>query len=47
MRERYPGYDVLAKRHTPSWNEKTREVVDRRLAIDPHAHPILSTAQNG
>ncbi len=33
MSDRYPGYDVLAKRHTPSWNEKTRQVVDRRLAI--------------
>jgi hypothetical protein len=29
---RYPGYDVLAKRDTPSWNAKTREVIDRRLA---------------
>jgi len=29
---RYPGYDVLAKRHTPSWNEKTRRVIDQRLA---------------
>ena len=26
-----PGYDVLAKRHSPSWNEKTRRV-DRRAA---------------
>jgi Gluconate 2-dehydrogenase subunit 3 len=32
---RFPGYDVLSKRLTPSWNEKTREVVTRRLAIDP------------
>ena len=24
MSARYPHYDVLAKRHTPSWNEKTR-----------------------
>ena len=30
---RYPGYDVLAKRYTPSWNEQTRRVIDRRLAI--------------
>ncbi len=28
---RYPGYDVLDKRDTPSWNEKTREVIGRRL----------------
>jgi hypothetical protein len=33
MPERYPGYDVLAKRHTPSWNEATRRVVDQRLAM--------------
>ena len=33
MPERYPGYDVLAKRHTPSWNEQTRRVVDARLAL--------------
>ena len=25
---RYPGYDVLDKRDTPSWNEKTRAVVE-------------------
>ncbi len=30
---RYPGYDVLAKRDTPSWNEKTREGIAERLAI--------------
>jgi len=29
--ERYPGYDVLTKRHSPSWNDKTREVIDERL----------------
>ncbi|HEX3675550.1 MAG TPA: gluconate 2-dehydrogenase subunit 3 family protein [Rhizomicrobium sp.] len=29
---RYPGYDVLAKRDTPSWNAKTRQVIARRLA---------------
>ena len=28
----YPGYDVLAKRDTPSWNERTRVVVAQRLA---------------
>jgi hypothetical protein len=32
MSPRYPGYDVQAKRNTPSWNAKTREVIDRRLA---------------
>jgi hypothetical protein len=33
MSERYPGYDVEAKRDSPSWNAKTREVIDRRLAV--------------
>lgn len=34
---RYPGYDVLSKRDTPSWDDKTREVIDQRLktAHDP------------
>jgi Gluconate 2-dehydrogenase subunit 3 len=41
MPDRYPGYDVLAKRHTPSWNEKTREVIDRRLAL-PRTPRFLS-----
>lgn len=30
--ERYPGYDVLDKRQTMSWDRATRLVVDRRLA---------------
>ncbi|HUB47352.1 MAG TPA: gluconate 2-dehydrogenase subunit 3 family protein [Acetobacteraceae bacterium] len=30
---RYPGYDVLAKRNTPSWNDQTRRVIDQRLAV--------------
>ncbi len=33
MADRYPGYDVLAKRNTPSWNETTRQVINRRLAV--------------
>ena len=34
MTERhFPGYDVLAKRDTPSWNEVTRKAIDRRLAV--------------
>ena len=32
---RYPGYDVLSKWSGPSWNEQTRRVITRRLAIDP------------
>ena len=30
--ERYPGYDVMRKRFSPSWNDQTRRVVERRLA---------------
>ena len=45
MRERYPGYDVLSKRDTPSWNDKTREVIDRRLAIDPGAYCFFDAAE--
>jgi hypothetical protein len=33
MPDRFPGYDVLSKRWTPSWNHKTREVINRRLAL--------------
>lgn len=29
---RFPGYDVLAKRGTSSWDAVTRAVIDRRLA---------------
>ncbi|MGA7812115.1 gluconate 2-dehydrogenase subunit 3 family protein, partial [Caballeronia sp.] len=29
---RYPGYDVLNKRDTPSWDAATRSVIDQRLA---------------
>jgi len=34
-RNRYPEYDVLAKWSGPSWNDKTREVITRRLSIAP------------
>ncbi|MHB1305294.1 MAG: gluconate 2-dehydrogenase subunit 3 family protein [Acidiphilium sp.] len=30
---RFPGYDVLAKRHTMSWDARTRRAIDRRLAV--------------
>ena len=33
IRRRFPDYDVLANRNTPSWNEQTRRVVDERLQI--------------
>jgi hypothetical protein len=29
----FPTYDVLAKRDSESWNDKTREVIDARLAL--------------
>jgi hypothetical protein len=32
---RYPDYDVLAKWTSPSWNDKTRDVITRRLSIAP------------
>ncbi|WP_299820618.1 gluconate 2-dehydrogenase subunit 3 family protein [uncultured Jannaschia sp.] len=44
-RDRFPGYDVTAKRDTPSWNAKTRAVVDERLAIDPEAHRFFDTTE--
>lgn len=37
MTNRYPGYDVLDKRLTSSWNDATRAVIDRRLAIPREA----------
>ena len=33
MPDRFPGYDVMAKRWSPSWNDQTRAVIDRRLAL--------------
>ena len=42
MPERYPGYDVLRKRNSPSWNDQTRAVIDDRLAIDPHTHRFFT-----
>ncbi len=44
MTDRYPGYDVLAKRWTESWNEATRQVIDRRLAV-PREPRFFSTAE--
>jgi hypothetical protein len=42
MTDRFPGYDVLAKRQTLSWNDKTRAVIDERLAIAPDEHRFFS-----
>jgi hypothetical protein len=33
MADRYPGYDVMAKRWSLSWNDATRRTIDRRLAV--------------
>ncbi|GLU32068.1 gluconate 2-dehydrogenase subunit 3 family protein [Trinickia caryophylli] len=41
---RYPGYDVLAKRDTPSWDGVTRRVVERRLA-QPNVPRFCTDAQ--
>ena len=35
MTSRFPGYDVLAKRNTLSWNEPTRRAIDKRIAVPP------------
>lgn len=42
MPDRYPGYDVLKKRHSVSWNAPTRAVIDERLLIDPGRHRFFS-----
>ena len=33
MPDRFPQYDVLAKRYGPSWNATTRSVIEARLAL--------------
>ena len=43
-RVRFPGYDVLAMRDTPSWNEATRRAVDARLAT-PQAARFFTAAE--
>lgn len=45
MPERYPGYDVLNKRNSQSWNDQTRAVIDERLAIDPERHDFFTEAE--
>ncbi len=41
----YPGYDVLAKRDGPSWNAKTREVLEERLAIGPETRRFFDNIE--
>jgi hypothetical protein len=45
MADRYPGYDVLAKRNSPSWNEQTRQVIDARVALDANEHRFFSDTE--
>jgi hypothetical protein len=45
MANRYPGYDVLSKRHTTSWNDQTRRVVDARTSTPPDLHEFLNDAE--
>jgi len=44
MTERYPGYDVLSKRWSASWNAQTRRVIDARLAV-PREPRFFSAAE--
>jgi gluconate 2-dehydrogenase subunit 3-like protein len=44
MTDRYPGYDVLSKRWTQSWNEITRQVIDDRIAV-PREPRFFSSAE--
>jgi hypothetical protein len=43
--DRYPDYDVLSKRDTPSWNQQTRTVIDDRLATNPDHHAFFTDAE--
>src|SRR6185437_13624111 len=45
LAERYPGYDVLAKRDSPSWNEKTRRVIEERMAIGADRHTFFTDTE--
>jgi len=40
----YPGYDVLAKRDSPSWDGVTRRVIDARCAVEESSR-FLGPAQ--
>jgi hypothetical protein len=45
MTERYPGYNVLSKRNSVSWNDQTRAVIDARTNIDPEFHQFCDEAE--
>lgn len=44
MTERYPGYDVLRKQWSQSWDDITRKVIARRLAV-PAEPRFFTTAE--
>lgn len=41
---RYPGYDVLDKQHTLSWDDVTRRTVNQRLVPPPAPRALASAA---
>lgn len=43
MADRFPGYDVLAKRDSASWNAPTRRAIDDRLALTVPADAFTPT----
>ncbi len=43
-KERYPGYNVLSKQYTPSWNEQTRRAINKRLAV-PYGPRFFTAAE--
>ncbi|MBW4024284.1 MAG: gluconate 2-dehydrogenase subunit 3 family protein [Proteobacteria bacterium] len=51
MTDHFPGYDVLRKRRTPSWDERTRQAINDRLSVpreprflSPELFAILAAA---
>jgi hypothetical protein len=42
MTERFPGYDVLDKRDTPSWNDASRRAIDHRLSLSDEPRFLTS-----
>jgi len=45
MTDRYPGYDVLDKHDSLSWNDQTRRVIDARMALEPNAHAFFNSEE--
>jgi hypothetical protein len=43
--ERFPGYDVLAKKNSASWNEITRAVIDERIDVDADEHRFFTAEE--